>query len=497
MAHINADGALEILTREKERVRLGSGAGDIKELTPEAMDRGIEALARMRKIADAYNAPIKAVATSAVREANNGDEFVKRARKKAGVQVDVISGVEEARLIRLGVLQAVPVFTKKSLVVDIGGGSTETIIGKKQQILDARSQKLGHIRLTDRFFAGGRIRKTSVADCRDYVRSFLVPVARDINKIGFDVAVGSSGTISAIATLIEVRNGRQPNRWVNNVTFSRGDLDKTIDELTSAITNNQRSKIDGIDPGRADVIVGGAILLEQIFEAFKIKKMTVSSYSLREGVLLDQVRKNQATADGDGLHHLSDLRRDRVLRLARAYNGDLDHVLHATDLSLELFDQTAKVHGLGTVERDYLEAAGMLHNVGLFISHGAHHKHSYYVIRNSDQLVGFTEHELEMIAQVARYHRKSHPKPKHHEFAALRPADQSTIRVLAGLLRLGIALDRSGLGHVADVTVDAGRKVKISPVGQTKTDISLELYTARQRVDLLAEALGRSVEIVG
>ncbi len=495
VAEVNAEGRLEILTREKEPVRLGSGSGDMSELHPDAIDRGIECLKRFKKIADTFDADITAVATSATREAANRSVFVKRARKEAKIDVSVISGVEEARLIHLGVLQAVPVFKDQVLVIDIGGGSTESIIGKRGKVIDARSQKLGHIRLTDRFFAGGRIRKGSVEECRTYIRSFLAPVARDLSKIGFDTAVGSSGTIGAIAKIIEHRKGREPNRWVNNVTFSRKDLAQTVDALISAKTVKQRLLIAGLDEGRADVIVGGALLLEGLFESLGIKEMTVSSYALREGVLLDQVRRG----DDEAFHHLSDLRRERVLRLADAFHEDLDHVLHATDLSLEIFDATVDLHQLGMAERDLLEAAGMLHNVGLFVSHAAHHKHSYYVIRNSDQLVGFTEHEIELIAQIARYHRKSFPKPKHSEYMDLRPSERKTVSILAGMLRIGIALDRTRSAAVADVEAHIAprtKKVTITPTIRKKADASLELYTARERCGLLAEALGKPVEVV-
>lgn len=495
VAEINAEGRLEILTREKEPVRLGSGSGDMTELDLDAIDRGIDCLKRFKKIADTFDADITAVATSATREAANKDIFVQRARKEAKIDIQVISGVEEARLIHLGVLQAVPVFKDQVLVIDIGGGSTESIIGKRGKVLDARSQKLGHIRLTERFFANGRIRKGSVEECRNYIRSFLAPVALDLTSIGFETAVGSSGTIGAIAKIIEHRKGREPNRWVNNVTFSRKDLSQTIDELTKATTAKQRLQVGGLDEGRADVIVGGALLLEGLFESLNIKEMTVSSYALREGVLLDQVRRG----DEEAFHHLSDLRRERVLRLANAFHEDLDHVLHATDLSLEMFDATTKLHGLGLPERDLLEAAGMLHNVGLFVSHAAHHKHSYYVIRNSDQLVGFTEHELELIAQIARYHRKSLPKPKHAEFMSLRTNDRETVSLLAGLLRVGIALDRTRSAVVTDVKVEIparGRTVLVKPVVKKKGDATLEIYTATQRCDLLSHALDRRVEIV-
>jgi exopolyphosphatase/guanosine-5'-triphosphate,3'-diphosphate pyrophosphatase len=494
VARFSEGSRFEVITREKEAVRLGHGSGEMRHIEPDAMQRGIDTLARFRRIADAHGAPITAVATSAVREAANRDEFLRRARDEAGVTVQVISGVEEARLIHLGVLQAVPVYDRLHLVFDIGGGSTEFVVAKETEVHLARSLKLGAIRLTDRFFPGGEVIGRAAADCREYVRSYLKPLAREIQPWGFDVAIGSAGTTNAVAALIEHQRGRRGEiRSVNNARFTRTELADLVEIIVSARTPAERmARIPGLDTKRADIIVGGIILLEQILDALDIDELVVSEYGLREGVLLDI--RHEGSLD---LHHLDDIRRVGVQGLVERFERDRPHVLHATDLALQLFDQLQPWHGLGTSERDELEAAGALHNVGLFISHSAHHKHSYYVIRNSDSLVGFTDREIEIMALVARYHRKSDPSPKHAEFAHLAPPDQRIVRVLAGLLRIGIALDRSHVGLVHEVTTHVSdHRIRIEATIDPGADISLELYTAGQRKALLERTLGAAIEIV-
>jgi exopolyphosphatase/guanosine-5'-triphosphate,3'-diphosphate pyrophosphatase len=488
VARIGPGGGLDVITREKESVRLGHGSGDMNELDADAVDRGIATLTRFRRLAESFDAKLRAVATSAVREAANRDEFIRRARDEAGIDVEVISGVEEARLIHLGVLQAVPVFDRQHLTVDIGGGSTEFVVAKSDQVHVARSVKLGAIRLTDRFFPEGTVRTRNVRDCRSYVDAYLAPLAHEIEPWGFDVAVGSSGTIVAIATMIEHRRGRDPSRGVNNVAFSREELADVVEALVAARTPEMRlADVPGLDARRADIIVGGAILLEEIFDTLDITSMVVSEYALREGALLDLARQQ----NDDAFHHLSDIRRQGVQRVIELFERDRAHVEHSTDLALRLFDATRSIHGLGTGERDLLEAGGFLHNVGLFISHSAHHKHSYYVIRNSDQLVGFTDHEVEIMALVARYHRKSVPSARHTEFAALSEHDRRIVSLLAGMLRVGIALDRTHSHVVRDITCT----VRLGTLATTVhlrpgAEATLELYTAAQRKDLLEATLG-------
>jgi len=493
VARFDDDGHFEVIGDEKEAVRLGSSGGDMKELTPDAIDRGIAALARFRQVADISAAPLIAVATSAVREAENAEEFIRRAAEEAGVDVEVISGVEEARLIHLGILQAVPVFERRLLLIDIGGGSTEVLVGQQGETLAVRSFKLGAIRLTRRFFKTERLHPSAVDACRRFVRSMLAPMAREVERLGFDVAVGSSGTIEAVVAMAHAnRRGEPTPRSLTNATVSRKEVEAVVASLVGAPSVAKRRELPGLEPDRADIILGGAVILEQAMGLFDIDEIVVSDYALREGALLDAFQRRHGAA----LHHLHDLRRRSVVRLAEMMDDEPEHSAHVAELALDLFDGTEDFHHLGDDARELLEAAALLANVGLFVSHSKHHKHTYYVIRNSDHLSGFTDHEIEMVALVARYHRKSAPSAKHQEFAALRPIDQSTVRALAGILRVAIGLDRTHAGLVT--AVECTRRddaLVVSARPQPGADLGLELYTANERKGLLEEVLGCTVLI--
>ncbi len=485
----------EVLASEKEVVRLGSGSSDMKELSDDAMDRGIATLTRFRRLATTWDAEVIAVATSAVREAANAAVFLERARVEADVEVDVISGPEEARLIHLGVLQAVPVYDRQLLLVDIGGGSTEVLVGRGESVLLARSLKLGAIRLTERFFPGGKVAAGSVDACRKHVRAQLNPVVREVRHHGYEVAVGSSGTIGAIAQMAQAARGESASRTLSNVAFTRSDLGEVVEAVAAAPTTRERlAAVPGLDAKRADIIVGGAVLLEQIFAELDVDDLVVSDFALREGLILDAIH----TREGPSRDHLHDLRRRSVLHLAHRLDPEPEHAHHTTVLALQLFDGTAGRHGLPETARELLEAAGLLHNVGLSISHDSHHKHSYYVIRNSEWLTGFTQHEVELIAQVARYHRKSAPKPKHLEHALLGASDQQLVCTLAGLLRVAIGLDRTHAQAVRSVRCEVGDdELRLVLDVAAGADASLERYVAAERKDLLEATLGLPVTLVG
>jgi exopolyphosphatase/guanosine-5'-triphosphate,3'-diphosphate pyrophosphatase len=481
----------DVIAREKEMVRLGSSSGDMKQLDADAIDRGIAALDRFRKIAEISDAKVYAVATSAVREAENAEDFIVRARREAGIDVNIISGVEEARLIHLGVIQAVPVYDQRLVVVDIGGGSTEILVGERGQALTAYSLKVGAIRLTRRFFGTDLLHPAAVDACRRYVRAMLARVRREVSRLGFSVAVGSSGTIETIAAMAQAaREDGEPPRTFNNFTFTRREVRRVVQRLADLATVEERRLLPGVDPARADILLAGALILEQAMKELDIHEMVVSDYALREGVLLDALGRERGAA----LHHLQDLRRRSVEHLMEITDEDTEHSRRVAALALELFDGLAPWHGQGEHARELLEAAALLANVGLFVSHSAHHKHSYYVIRNSDQLTGFTDHEIELIAMVARYHRKSAPKPKLPEFARLAEGDQQLVRTLAGILRVAIALDRTHAGLVESVRVreiDGGLVVEVR--GAADADLSLELFTAVARRGLLEDVLDRKV----
>ncbi|MFA6468611.1 MAG: Ppx/GppA phosphatase family protein [Bacteroidota bacterium] len=482
----------KVIDRVKESVRLGSGSTDMKYLSQEAINRGIETLRRFKKIADAYDAPIRAIATSAVREALNQNDFIRRVLAELEIKIEIASGFEEARLIHLGILQALPVHDKTIFMMDIGGGSTEYLVGKKREIYYDNSLKLGAIRLTQKFFAEQELEPKKLKECREYVAGSLYPVVRTVKKRKFDIAVGSSGTIMAIARIIRLRRGDFSDSAMNGFTFTAKELYSVVDSLCKAKTVKQRMKIGGLDSSRADIIIGGAIILEQTFRSLKLKEMMVSEFALREGIILDTIEKQYY---GKEFHAFDNIRYRSVLHLAESYRYEKEHSHHVAALAVKIFDQTQKLHKLEKREREFLEAAALLHEVGIFISHSNHHRHSHYLIRNSE-LLGYTDNEKEIIANVARYHRKSHPKPKHENFILLSGEDQQLVRKLSGIMRIADGLDRTHTNSVSDITVSKSGKTVTMQLKKGKgKNVEMEVWGADRKKQLFEEVFDITVHI--
>lgn len=496
VARTTDGGRFEVVAREKEMVRLGSGSSDMMALTPEAMDRAVAALDRFRRIAETHGAPLRAVATSAVREADNREVFLHRAEAEAGVEVEVISGIEEARLIHLGVLQSVEVFDRRLLLFDIGGGSTELLLGWQDEVQASISLKLGAVRLTNRFFPGDKLHPSSVDSCRRHIQEVLSSFDRAVEHSGFEVAVGCSGTIEQVLRMARGLAGQGPLRTLNGAVLSSEQIEAVADAVIAARHSGTTSKLPDLDPKRADIVLAGTLVVEGVVKRFGIESVIISEYALREGVFLDTI----ARREGGSLPQLRDVARRSVLDLMNSCDEDPAHSEHVAHLALQLFDATAHLHHLGPESRALLEAAALLANVGLLISHSQHHKHSYYLIRNSDRLVGFTDGEIELVAQIARYHRKSSPKSSHPDWAGLPDDERQMVRVAAGLLRIAIGLDRSHRGLVAGVSVGSnggpdGELVVRARPASADADLSLDLFAATERCGLLADALDTSVRI--
>jgi exopolyphosphatase/guanosine-5'-triphosphate,3'-diphosphate pyrophosphatase len=337
------------------------------------------------------------------------------------------------------------------------------------------------------------VRSGAVTACRQYVRSFLTPAIADVRGHSPFRAVGSSGTILNLARIAAAAAGRDPGVVGSGDEFTRDEVRVVVGDILARRTAAERADIVGLDEKRRDIIPAGAILLEEILDLLELERMSVSEGALREGILLDRA----AARNARGVEHrLGDIRHRSLTRMAATFHEDLTHIEHSTDLALQLFDGLRAEHHLDDTDRDLLEAAGLLHNVGLFISHAAHHKHSYYVIRNTDQLDGFTDREIELIAQIARYHRKSRPKSSHAEFTALDDLDRRRVGLLAGILRVGIALDRSRRGLVDRVVVRHRDDTIVIGVRHTvDIDVSLERYAADERLALLESSLGRPIRL--
>jgi len=492
VVELKPNGKFTVLGREKEVVRLGEGFTDMKHLSTEAMERAHEALQRFALIAESHNAHVRAIATSAVREAKNRDDFVGHVHLQYGIRIEVVSGFEEARLIYLGALQALPVYHKKILLVDIGGGSTEFLVGKSGHVHYANSLKLGAVRLSRRFFTSKTLHQRDIDECRTFLAGALHPIRRALKDEPIDVAVGSSGTILNLAGMIQAAKGKPVPIDEGNITFTRMELHAIVAHILDQPTLARRRKIPGLDPARADIIVAGALILEQVVAQLGLRSMVTSKYAMREGIILDTIQK--FSGDEHATAHLGDIRKSSVMHLAETCRYESRHAANVTRMALELFDLTCDLHKLGKSEREYLESAGILHDIGYHISHSQHHLHSYYIIRHAE-LLGFTEEEKDVIANVARYHRKSHPKEKHEDFTGLAPRDKSTVRKLSAILRIADGLDRRHKGLFRALHIEhEGRTVRITLHAPRHDDFSLELWGAERRKELFEDEFKVRVE---
>ncbi len=491
IAAVNNRSMLDIISRDKEVVRLGSSGADMKYLQPDAIERGIRTLKNFVSIARSSNADIRAVATSAVREALNQEDFLLKAKIETDVNIEVVSGTEEGRLIYLGAIHALPIISKQTLVIDIGGGSTETIIAKDGTIKYVHSEKLGSIRLTRRFFNGDRIAQSQVDECRDYIKCEWAPILNKVKSIGFECVIGTSGTITNIVAMAVLATKQIVPDVLNGVTVPANDVLRTIEQILKCSTTKEIAAIPGIDPDRADIITAGAIILEQAIVNLNIEKITLSSYALREGILFDTLEKQKAISE---YHHLTYLRYETIYNLCKKFSVDMKHAEHVKDISMAIFDALQPLHKLNYTERELLESAALLHDIGYHISHDQHHRHSYYII-NQSVMQGFTNTEAEILANIARYHRKSHPKKKHENFIRLDEDKQQIVWLLASILRIAEGIDRRQLQLVKSVRAEFNPvDINIYLVPKDK-DVSpdIELWGANRRKLMMEEAYNRKV----
>ncbi len=485
-------GILQVHYREKEGVRLGCCAKDMKVLMPDAMERGINALNRFSLLANAEQAEISAVATSAVREADNKDDFLRKVKKATGIDIEVVSGAEEGRLIYLGTIHALPVENQKTLVIDIGGGSTETAIGHLGEIKYVHSEKIGAIRLTEGFFKNGIATPESVSACREFIKGAWSPTMKRLIETGFETVVGTSGTIVNLAVMALSEKKEVLPEEINGLNVNRDDILNIIDKIVSIKTPEERKLLPGIDESRADIIVAGALIIEYAIKSLNIQNILISSYALREGIVYNTIQKNKARLENQ---QLSYLRYETIQNICKRYNVLMPHSDHVKNLCLKMFDDLQWMHGLGFAEREWLEAAALLHDVGFYISTDQHHKHSFYLISHCD-MPGFTKDESELIANIARYHRKSHPNNKHSNYKKLPTDKKRILKILAGILRIAEGIDRRQLLVIKDTKIKTiGKNIKIFLIpNSNETYPDIELWGADRRKSLLEEVLKMEIQ---
>ncbi len=490
VVRVRPDFSFEIIDREKEMVRLGAGGLDGRKLTREAMTSALQALSKFERLARSHEVDeILAVATSATREAGNGGAFLAAIERRIGLRPRIITGTEEARLIHLAAVYGVDT-PNATVVIDIGGGSVEITLGTGGAVRYARSFKLGVIRLSERFATSDPL---SGRDERKMVQHINEQVGRYLEHIvtaGFDRVIGTSGTIlslGVVATALdrgavppEMRNLRVPAKSIRRARRAVTTLD--IEE---------RLGLPGLDPRRADLIVSGAVLLDTLLRKLGASDITLCDLALREGLILDYVHRNRKQIAQ--VDRYPDVRRRSAMELAERCNWDAGHSTRVAGLALALFDQTRALHGLTDREREWLEYAALLHDVGMNISFERHHRHSYYLIKNGD-LRGFEPEEIEVMALVARYHRRAAPKREHDGYGDLSAPLRRVVRTLSACLRMAESLDRSRHGAVRGVELRTSGTEAVLRL-EAAGDVELEAWAAQRQRGPLEEILGQSLRL--
>jgi len=501
---IEAAKNFEILYRQREVVRINFGSGkDTDYLTEDGIQRAIRALKDFKQKIDEYDATVYAIATSAIREARNRDEFINYVKQNLGIEINVVSGYEEARLIYLGVLQGLNVYDKQILLIDIGGGSTELLVGKRGKILFAGSFKVGAVRLTQMFFDQGRnFSREEKDECETYVKKIIQQNLKPIKDLGFEEVIGTSGQIQSVARLLYLEGSdKEKFKTFHGQQFTSKQFEKISKKILSATSLDELQSIPQLDEKRAEIIVPGTIILKVIMESLKIDRITVSAYALREGIIIDAIEKIygkdfELKENLEEDQKLKQQKLKKVIELAKSYNVDLKHSLQVQKIALKIFDELQPVHNLDEDAKELLKYAAILHDIGYYISAVRHHKYSYFIIRNAN-LVGFTEKEIEIIANIARYHRKATPKEKHSNFAQLTEEEKRKVQILSAILRLSDGLEKTHSALINDIKVipEGGNNSFVMILRYLTYPPETELWAAEKRKKIIEKLLDIKIQL--
>jgi exopolyphosphatase / guanosine-5'-triphosphate,3'-diphosphate pyrophosphatase len=477
-------GGYRVLAREREMVRLGKSALGRGALSPRAVRDGLEALLRMTTLARLKGVTrVESVATSAVREAANGAEFVERVRALTGLEVRVLAGAEEGRLVFRAVRNAVDLGRGTTLLVDVGGGSTEWCVVRRGELTSVRSLALGSLRCAG-WLADDPPTTRSLERLRRRAREALRTVRPPAR---LERLIATSGTAICCGELAELLAGRKRALAAGGLRELRARDLRDVVELLRTMRRREIAALPPVGEPRSGSILAGAVLLEELARHAGVDRIHLCDRAVREGLVLAALGAEGSALEGDG-----GVRRRQVLELAQRATGMLAHQEQVARLALRLFDLTAPVHNLGRREREWLEAAAHLHDIGYSIHFQRHHKHSLYLISTS-KLDAFDPREIEIVSHVARYHRGALPKRRHAAFAALAGWQQDVVCRLAALLRVANALDRTHAARVVELHVSLVRRKRVVVEVLSPFDVALELDAARLRAELFERVFDRKL----
>lgn len=485
-------GIVEI-DRVKDMICIGRGSISTKMLDEEAMQSGIAALKNFLVLASHHGVAsenVIAFATSAIREAKNSGDFIRRVKEETGLKIKIISGKEEAEFIYYGVRNAVKIGNSSDLLFDIGGGSVEFVLVNQKGLQLLESRKIGVARMCERFVASEPIASHDIKMLEQYFTAEMVTAVEKASQLKVTRAIASSGTAQNIARMIQSMKGSQSETSLNNSTFTRTEF-QALYQAILPLGAAERKKVTGLDEKRVDLIVPGLILVDMIFRLFNLTEIVISDSALREGMVLHYLKHRLQPGAKRSSDDELDIRRESVYELAFRCGWTRNHAEHVARLSLQLFDKLALLHHLDESYRELLEYASLLHNIGAFIAISSHHKHSQYIILNGE-LRGFSPLETEIIAHVARYHRKSPPTERHAAYSMLPSASKRAVDLLSGILRLANGLERGHRQNVQKINVQVTANTIILHL-KTRFEPDIEIWAADLLKPWLEKLLNKSI----
>lgn len=485
-----------VLTRERDVVRLGHETLRKGRLSRAAISRAIGSIQRFKTIADTHRADaIVTVATASVREANNAAQFVKEVEQQTGLRVEILSGVEEARLIGLAASHGCCAKTATNMNIDIGGGSTEVSLFRNGGSLSLFSLKLGAVGLSERYLVSDPPSGKQLKNLKAEVRAAFERPRRELHEAKWQQASGTSGTILAIgATLRKLAAGDEEPK---DLPVQPTETDIPLSQL--AVLNAKLATLDlagrralaGLTAQRAEIIIAGGQILEGAMRALSINVIRTCDWALREGVIIDSLREWEDESRPPG-PQFADQKLRGVHAVGRRFGYEETHARQVAKLAEQVFDSVAASENLSPHHRTLMLAGALLHDIGYHIAHDSHQKHTLYLVTNSE-LTGFSEAERAVIANIARYHRGSLPRKRHPEYAALNLADRATVCKLGGIVRIADALDRSHDSRVSELKCHEGKSDSLHIELCSDADCENELLEVERKRELFEQAFNRTL----
>ncbi len=487
-AEATPTGVVRVLAEDRQVTRIGQSVFSQGVISGETLELVMSVLQRMRQGYSAWNpVGVRAVATSAVRDSRNQGEFLERATQALGEEVEIISGLEEARLVHLGVMTALPIPPLRALLIDIGGGSAEFILSEAGELAQAFSKTLGAVRLWQTFLQDDPPDKLQLRQLDEYVEERIDEVRMELGDSRIPLALATSSSALAMGCAVHgIPRGRRDS--VSGMRVGLQQIEELYGRL-SRIPLEERRKVVGIGPRRAEIILPGVALYRRALRMFGIDELMVLNAGVREGIAVDLARRGV----GRERWTLTPEQRDVVERLAQRFGAQPAHAGKVAELAMGLYTGMEPLHQLPPWCGRVLEAAAYLRNIGHYVSATRHHKHSHYLVSNVD-LPGFTESERRLVALLCRYHRKSMPMPSHPEYTSRPEEERRILGLLIPLVRLADALDRSRDQRVEGIRCHLSDE-RITIKLQHTVPADLECWAAQRNAEVMRGAYRRMLVV--